>query len=91
MNPDTSRLMTEDFLIPVLAIGCGTVIAVVAIIFTTVKAMVVSRNREQTKRELAAYVAEGSLDPEKAIAMINAGRPQWEVGKSNGGGKSCCG
>jgi hypothetical protein len=51
--------------------------------------MVVSRNREATKRELAAYVAEGSLDPDKAVAMINAGRPHWEAGKPESKG-GCC-
>jgi len=61
-------------LIPVIAIVVGSVIAVVSIVLSSVRSMVVNRNREQTKRELAAYVAEGSLDPDKAIAMMNAGR-----------------
>ena len=89
MDPVVKHMLDEDLLIPVMAIGCGSIIAVVAIIFTTVKTMVVSRNREATKRELAAYVAEGSLDPDKAVAMINAGRPHWEAGnpESKGG---CC-
>jgi hypothetical protein len=89
MDPVVKHVLDEDLIIPLMAIGCGSVIAVVAIVFTTVKAMVVSRTREQTKRELAAYVAEGSLDPDKAVAMINAGRPHWEEGKSEGKG-SCC-
>lgn len=80
MDPNLAKLLDEDMLIPILAIGCGTIIAIVAIVFTSVKAMVVSRNREQTKRELAAYVAEGSLEPDKAVAMMNAGRPIWEPG-----------
>jgi hypothetical protein len=81
-------MLDKDTLIPVLAIGCGSLIAIFAIVFGAVKAMVVSKNREQTKRELAAYVAEGSLDPEKAVAMINAGRPHWEAGHD--AGKRCC-
>ncbi|MCI0631017.1 MAG: hypothetical protein L0Y44_10245 [Phycisphaerales bacterium] len=88
MDPDFNRLLDEDMLIPLTAIICGSVIAVVAIIFTAVRAMVVSRNKEQTKRELAAYVAEGSLDPDKAVSMINAGRPHWEAG--HGGDKGKC-
>jgi len=89
MDPVVKHMLDEDLLIPVMAIGCGSIVAVVAIIFTTVKTMVVSRNREATKRELAAYVAEGSLDPDKAVAMINAGRPHWEAGKPEGKG-GCC-
>ena len=89
MDPNVSNLLDEDMLIPILAITCGSVIAVVAIIFTSLKAIVVSKNREQTKRELAAYVAEGTLDPDKAVSMINAGRPDWEAGHS-GSEKKCC-
>lgn len=90
VGPTLNKVLDEDILIPVLAIGCGTIIAIIAIIFTSVKAMVVSRNREQTKRELAAYVAEGTLDPDKAVAMINAGRPHWEAGQKHDGKGGCC-
>ena len=91
-------IMKEDILIPVLAIGGGMLIAIIAIITSTIRSVAVTRAREQTKRELAAYVAEGSLDPDKAVAMINAGRPHWESGSGCGvvikGGKDaktgCC-
>ncbi len=43
-------------------IGCG------------VSKVLVGRGQERTRRELAAYVAEGSLDPDQAVAMLNAGR-----------------
>ena len=48
-------------------------IAVVAIVFGSVTKIATSRARERTKREIAAYVAEGSIDPDKAVAMLNAG------------------
>ena len=32
-----------------------------------------SKEREQTKREIAAYVAEGSMTPEQGEALLNAG------------------
>lgn len=89
-DPTMHKLLDEDMLIPIMAIAAGTIIAVVAIIFTTVKAMVVTSHREHTKRELAAYVAEGSLDPDKAVAMINAGRPHWEEGHKPAGKGGCC-
>lgn len=68
------RILDEDFFLPVLAIMAGTLIAIVAII----RGMVVARAKEQTKRELAAYVAEGTLDPDKAARMLAADRPWWE-------------
>jgi hypothetical protein len=60
--------------IPVLAILGGFVVAIVAIIFGAIKSMVVAKAREETKRELAAYVAEGTIDADKAVALANAGK-----------------
>lgn len=93
------HIMKEDILIPVLAIGGGMLIAIIAIITSTIRSVAVTRAREQTKRELAAYVAEGTLDPDKAVAMINAGRPHWEragsgcgvvIKSGKDGGSGCC-
>ena len=60
--------------IPIVAIGGGLTVAIVAIVFGCIQGMVVGRAREQTKRELAAYVAEGTLDADKAIELANAGK-----------------
>lgn len=79
-DPVLARVFDEDLIIPVLAIVCGTVIAVVAIAFTMLRTILVSRAREQSRRELAAYVAEGTLDPDKAAALLEAGKPFWEKG-----------
>ena len=37
------------------------------------KSVLGTRAREKTKREMAAYVAEGSVDPEHAIKILTAG------------------
>ena len=76
-----SDVIRNDNFIPIIAIAFGSVVAVVAVVMTSLRAIFVSRARESTKRELAAYVAEGTLDPDKAVAMINAGRPHSEAGK----------
>lgn len=39
--------------------------------------MMRSRSREQTKREIAAYVAEGSMTPEEGERLIKADDPSW--------------
>jgi hypothetical protein len=78
MSDIIQHIVKEDILIPVLAISMGGLIAIIAIITTAIRGTAAVRAREQTKRELAAYVAEGTLDPDKAIAMINAGRPAWD-------------
>lgn len=42
-----------------------------------------TRAREQSRREVAAYVAEGSMTPEDAERILNAGG-------SASSGKKCC-
>ena len=68
-----SDLLKHPDFIGILAITLGCSVGVIAIVFTMVTAMVKTKAREATKREMAAYVAEGSIDPDKAIAMLNAG------------------
>ena len=41
--------------------------------------VVKTRARENTRREMAAYVAEGTIKPDEAIALLNSGLPKWEV------------
>ena len=84
-DPVVARLFDEDMIVPILAIVCGTVIAVIAITFTMIRTILVSRAKEQSRRELAAYVAEGTLEADKAIALLEAGKPFWEKGGSQGG------
>ncbi len=68
------RAIDSGMVIPLVAIvlGCGT--GMVAIIATAITRMTASRHREQTRREIAAYVAEGTISPQDAVAMLNAGR-----------------
>lgn len=71
----------DDEIIPILAISLGCGIAIIAIVFGTVKNMVISSNREKTRREVAAYVAEGSITPEDAEKILSAGRQFEGPGK----------
>ena len=56
------------FVVVMASLAIGFVIAIVAILVGAMK----SRAREQTKREIAAYVAEGSIDKETALALLQA-------------------
>ena len=89
MDPVVKEILNEDMLIPLVAIVFGCTVAVVAIVAGAVRGIATARAKELTKRELAAYVAEGTLDADKAVAMINAGRPHWETGGA-GGKNACC-
>ncbi len=50
------------------------VIAIVAIVFSTVASIIKTRERERTRREIAAYIAEGSMTPEQGERLLVAGR-----------------
>ena len=84
MNPIIDHLLEHNELIPAIAIVGGLTIAGISIVCSSIRAIAVGRSREQTKRELAAYVAEGTLDPDKALAMLNAGK------KSSDQTGQCC-
>lgn len=72
--------MDEGLVIPVLAIGGAFVVAILGIVFGTLKSVMETRSREATKRELAAYVAEGSMAPEDAERIVKADMPHSAKG-----------
>ncbi len=81
---DFAQLLGEENFVAVLAITMGCLTGMVAIVGGAISGVLRTRARELTKRELAAYVAEGTIDPDKAVAMLNAGMPRWEKpGKSD--------
>ncbi len=57
-------------------------IAIVSIVFGAVKTMVTTTARERTRREIAAYIAEGTMTPEQGERIMSA------KAKDSG---SCCG
>ena len=60
-------------LVPVVAIIGGLFVGATAIIGGVVSSTKRERAREETKREIAAYVAEGSMTPEEGERLIRAG------------------
>jgi hypothetical protein len=61
------------FTVPEVIFTIGGAIAIVAIVAGSVTSITVNRSREKTRREIAAYVAEGTIDPDKAVEMLKAG------------------
>lgn len=59
-----------------------TVIVVVVVTtgMQSIRSIMVTQARERTRREIAAYIAEGSMTPEHGERLMQAGR---------GGGTSC--
>ena len=64
-----SDLMRGDNLI-LLVVGA---IAITGIVGSVLKHIVTSSAREKTRREIAAYIAEGSMSPEQGEKLMNAG------------------
>lgn len=50
---------------------CG--VAVIWIVTSAVRKTLAHRYREDSRREIAAYVAEGTITPSDAVALLNAG------------------
>ena len=79
-------LMSEPWGMIIVSVVAGCGVAVVSVVYGMISSTAKTRAREQTRREIAAYVAEGSIQPDDAVAMMNAGRP-----KSDLLGLGCCG
>lgn len=70
VNRSTTAFAGFEFelLIPIVAIVLGCTVAMVAILAGVVR----SSHQEKTRREIAAYVAEGAISPEDGERMIRA-------------------
>jgi hypothetical protein len=61
--------------IKLLVIG---VVAVVAILGAYITRIVTTSTRERSRREIAAYIAEGSMTPEQGERLMRAANPGEE-------------
>lgn len=84
MNPAMmSSTVAEMQDVPaLLAIGGGLLIALVAVVGSYARSILVGRSREQSRREIAAYVAERSISAEEGAKLLDAGMPAWERPKN---------
>ena len=75
----------DDELIPFLAVGGGLLIALISVIGSYTRSILVARAREHSRREIAAYVAEGSMSAEDGKTLLDAGRSPPRHGCGSGG------
>ncbi|MFN0011027.1 MAG: hypothetical protein ACKVS8_05210 [Phycisphaerales bacterium] len=66
--------MDSGEIIPVIAIGGGLLLGLVGMISSAMRKVAQEHEREQSRREIAAYVAEGSMTAEEGAKLISAGR-----------------
>ena len=65
-------------IVPITAIVVGGTVVVIWVIAATIDSIVKARGRERSRRELSAYVAEGSISPVDAERLLKA-EPQAEA------------
>ena len=70
---EKSDLMTQLLKDETLFLLVAGVVGVVAIVFGAVASMVKSTARERSRREIAAYIAEGSMTPEQGERLMASG------------------
>lgn len=63
----------ESAMVAMIAIGGGLTVAVVGIVAGAVQKTYTTKQREQSRREIAAYVAEGTISPDDAAKILSAG------------------
>lgn len=68
-----ATLANRDWLFIAVVMVPGAAIAIVAVILDNWRKVQHTRQREESRREIAAYVAEGSLSPDDAVRILAAG------------------
>ena len=59
--------------IPIIAVAGGLGLAMISVIAKAIRRTAESRHKEESRREIAAYVAEGSISPDDAYKLLSAG------------------
>ena len=67
-----NKLLDAD----VLFFLIGGLIAIVAIVVGMMTSMIKAMAKERSRREIAAYIAEGSMTPEQGERLMAAGEPR---------------
>lgn len=64
---------SEGAMVAALAVGGSFLVAIIGIVAGTIQKTTITKQREQTRREIAAYVAEGTISPDDAAKILAAG------------------
>ena len=74
MSTQTLTLASfENDVLPILFVSLLGAIILTAIVFSNVRKAFETRAKETTRREIAAYVAEGSISPDDARKLLATG------------------
>jgi len=73
MFPVTTLADGMGMMIPIVAIVFGSGIWIISIVVDGVKEAKATKHREESRREIAAYIAEGSMTAEQGERLMKAG------------------
>jgi hypothetical protein len=73
--------MSDEYMaviIVAIIFGGAFSVAITVIVAGTIRKVMQTRAREESRREIAAYVAEGSIAPDDAARLMEAGSGSWK-------------
>ncbi|MEO1007749.1 MAG: hypothetical protein AAFX79_04235 [Planctomycetota bacterium] len=79
----------DGSMIALISICGGLSIAVLALLGGFATSLTRTREREKTAREVAAYLAEGSINVEEAERVLKAAHPRFEMPDLTEAGRGC--
>jgi hypothetical protein len=62
----------------VVIFGGAFSVAIIAIIADAIRKTMETRAREESRREIAAYVSEGTISPDDAVRLMEASSSGWK-------------
>jgi DNA gyrase inhibitor GyrI len=68
----------EAVIVVAIIFGGAFAVAIVAIVADTIRKTAQTRAREESRREIAAYVSEGTISPEDAVRLMEASGGPWK-------------
>jgi hypothetical protein len=72
-EPIIASFKDSDAAVMIVLFGGGILVAIVAIITEALRKTAQTKAREESRREIAAYVAEGSISADDAAKLLTSG------------------
>jgi hypothetical protein len=69
-----NQVMNSSNGVVFFVVGGAFLVAIIGIVSNTISCIAKSRAREQSRREIAAYIAEGSISPAEGERLMTAGK-----------------
>lgn len=76
-----AEMSANELQVMTLIMGMGGLIVLISVLLQAVRGMHRTREVEKSRRELAAYVAEGSISPGDAERLMKVEPPQPKCGR----------